>query len=195
MINEILQGRFPRGLQRFFGIQGDPPVPQLASEIMAGFNVNALETEERYLFDERIVQRFFDVTGDATHPGQVQLYNPTGSGQLLTVDAIYLLETGNSFYIQDANAGTLLTAATTTSPSSDTRWFPRVMSGQIRTDTTINAVGGTVLGIVNPGGYLPFPYVIVPGLYLTLRTGANAQRIAGYFQWRERVMPELEQRF
>jgi hypothetical protein len=46
--NEILVGRFNRGLQKLFGIKGEPPVPQIAGEIMA---VHPLKNgvENRYL--------------------------------------------------------------------------------------------------------------------------------------------------
>lgn len=196
MLNEILQGRLPRGIQRFFGIQGQTAVPQLSNEVMPTYDITNSPTDHLYLFDVRVCARFFDNTGDATNPGQVQLYNPTGSGQLVLVKGFWLtgIASPQLVQIRDVNASTLL-ALNSQGVTCDTRWLPRVAVCQIRGAANAPAAG-TVLGVVETGsGWTPFEYVLTPGTWLGLSSSLNTQRVCGMFVWHERTMPELEQRF
>lgn len=195
-LNEILQGRLPRGIQRFFGIQGEAPAPQLSQLVTPTYNLTTLPADHQYLFDIRLCSRFFDVTGDATHPGQVQLYNPTGSGQLVIVRGFWLCGVASPQLIQirDVNAAALL-ALNQQGMVNDARWFPRVAVSSIRGAADQNALG-VVLGVVESGsGWTPYDYVLTPGTWLTLASSLNAIRVTGMFVWTERGLPELERSF
>lgn len=194
--NEILQGRLPRGIQRFFGIQGDAPAPQLSQLVTPTYNLTTLPADHQYLFDIRMCSRFFDNTGDATHPGQVQLYNPTGSGQLVILKGFWLTGVASPqlLQIRDTNSGALL-ALNQQGVVADARWFPRVAVASIR-GASDQAAAGVICGLLETGsGWTPYEYVLTPGTWLTLVTSLNAQRVAGMFVWVERGLPELERSF
>lgn len=194
---EILQGRLVRGVQRFFGIQGDAAVPQLSPDVQSTLEVGQLPEELQYLFDVRRSYCFFDVTGDATHPAQVQLYNPTSSGVLAVLEGfecITVTSGATVILVRDMNASTLITEATTTARDGDVRWFSSVPASQVRTAALINAVGGSILAYTNESQWYDFPYILTPSTFITLQSQGNAQRLTGHFRWRERRLPDLEQR-
>lgn len=95
--NEILVGRLNRGIQKWTGIKGEPPAPQLASEIVTGFNLFR-GIEERYLDG-------YDIFGNAAIVNVVgqtsahRLRNPKGSGIVATITSL-VLSVGASEQVQ-----------------------------------------------------------------------------------------------
>src|SRR5260370_12899082 len=78
IFNEILEGRFNRGLQKLFAIKGGPPVRQLGGEIMP---VHPLRSGVENLWLEGW-NRFVAFTDLTTRVGQivgVRMRNPIGS--------------------------------------------------------------------------------------------------------------------
>src|SRR5260370_39141970 len=78
IFNEILEGRFNRGLQKLFAIKGGPPVRQLGGEIMP---VHPLRSGVENLWLEgwnRFVA-FTDLTSCVGQIVGVRMRNPIGS--------------------------------------------------------------------------------------------------------------------
>src|SRR5260370_39848254 len=88
IFNEILEGRFNRGLQKLFAIKGGPPVRQLGSEIMPVLPVfNGVEN--RFLEAWNV----YGLTttqgaGGAGVPTSVRLRNPVGLNTIEVITAI-----------------------------------------------------------------------------------------------------------
>jgi hypothetical protein len=77
IFNEILVGRFNRGLQKLFGIKGPPPVRQLAGEIQPSHQLFS-GCENRFLEGWTVFGSGVAIAGGATTP-QVRIRNPLGS--------------------------------------------------------------------------------------------------------------------
>jgi hypothetical protein len=86
--NEILSGRYNRFLQRLFSIKGGPPSPQLASEIMASFDVHRLPVEYRFLMQERLYGSGQTVLASVGNLSALRLRNPASSNVLITIEKI-----------------------------------------------------------------------------------------------------------
>ena len=80
-LNEILVGRFNRGLQKVFGIKGGPPVATLAPEIMPTHWVFG-GNEQMYLIGWQMFGMQQSQAAVAANFSQVQVRNPPGSNVL-----------------------------------------------------------------------------------------------------------------
>lgn len=85
--NEILVGRFNRGLQKLFQIKGPPPVPTLASEIIA---VHCLKNgyENLYLEGWTRFGAIFTVTASAGNISAFRLVNPLSNNVLIVLEKL-----------------------------------------------------------------------------------------------------------
>ncbi len=86
--NEILAGRFNRALQKFLGMKGGPPAPQLASEISTNFQFNQMGVDFRWLEGW---ERFWGVVAPgpvAAQNSAVQLRNPPNSGVMVVIEKL-----------------------------------------------------------------------------------------------------------
>jgi hypothetical protein len=82
--NEILVGRINRGLQKYFGIKGDAPVPQLAGDVSVG-HVLFNGVENRYLEGWESFGFLQSQGAVAASSGAIRLRNPTGSGVVAVI--------------------------------------------------------------------------------------------------------------
>src|SRR5437899_9413190 len=87
LYNEILVGRFARGIQKYFGAKGSPPIKQLAGDL---YIVHKLfnGAENRYLEGW---SRFGWVAGQAAAVGNksaVRLRNPPTSNVIAVIERI-----------------------------------------------------------------------------------------------------------
>lgn len=86
--NEILAGRFNRGLQKLLSMKGEPPSPQLASEIMPTLPL-PLGNEYRYIEGwDRFGAFANQGAGGVGTFSTFQLLNPAGSGILCVVEKL-----------------------------------------------------------------------------------------------------------
>jgi len=77
--NEILVGRFNRGLQKLFSIKGGPPVAQIGGDLIATFPL-PVDQEFRYLNGWQTFGSVTSLAAVAAQSGFIQLRNPANSG-------------------------------------------------------------------------------------------------------------------
>jgi hypothetical protein len=199
--NEILVGHLNRGLQKHLQMKGEPPAPQLASEIQPALNLyNGVEN--RYVFGWNKFSISTSVTGGAAQFAGLRLRNPTGSGAIAVIEYISV----SSGAVQQMFAGlgpitgdltTVLTAqrldarrgssgqAGTCVPSSSTN-TGGAFSPQI--GTWLAAVATPVQLISDEQQEIP----LLPGDAFQLDAGAAASQLVPWIMWRERFLEESE---
>ncbi len=97
-INEILVGRFNRGLQKLFGIKGSPPVPQLASDvqpvhiIFAGVETRFLDNWKRFANGATVGAQGVGV------PSAIFLRNPPNSNVIIVVEKAWVTVASGATY-------------------------------------------------------------------------------------------------
>lgn len=199
--NEIMQGRFPRALQRFFGIQGPPPVPQLSPEVQAQLDVGPQASELSYLLDERLCAASVLVSAVVGQQSFAILHNPVSSGMLMVVDEVH----GSVLTVTDylaiiASSG--ITAFTAASEFvRDLRWTAGRTVGFVSSGNGAGAIGAsnqlaTVRAAADAFIQMPgMPVVLLPGDQLLLGVLTDNIAMVGGFSWRERALPELERAF
>jgi hypothetical protein len=89
--NEILVGRFNRGLQKLFGMKGGPPAPQLASEIAVTHSLMS-GVEHRYLEGwQKFGVNVNQAAGGAGTRAGFRIDNPKGSKIIAVIERITLV--------------------------------------------------------------------------------------------------------
>ncbi len=95
--NEILAGRFNRALQKFLGMKGGPPSPQLASEISTNFQFNQMGADFRWLEGWERFWSFIALGPSVGNNNGVQLRNPLTSGIIAVIEKISFFQNGADF--------------------------------------------------------------------------------------------------
>lgn len=85
--NEILVGRFARGLQKLFGIKGEVPVASLAGELVVSHMVMS-GRENRYLEGWRTFGARLSVGAVAAQDTVFRFNNPSGSNTIAVVEGM-----------------------------------------------------------------------------------------------------------
>jgi hypothetical protein len=85
--NEILVGRFNRGLQKLFSIKGGPPVPTLGSEIMP-IHPLASGVENRYLEGWNRFSSFFNLAAAVGFNSDARIRNPKANNVIAVLEKI-----------------------------------------------------------------------------------------------------------
>lgn len=203
--NEILVGRFNRGLQKLFGLKGPTPIGQAGGEILP-----VLETENMMSLELRLLQSWRSWAntlapgaGGAGNRTAVRLRNPTGSNVIAVVEKITFVGSGAAVDFPFITRGPTGTGDLTSS----------VTAGNVR-DVRIGPLGPTILqsfstaatvvGInwwqgalaVNAQSdailYSNQELVIGPGDVMTIFANTlNQGMLVSYF-WRERALEEGE---
>jgi hypothetical protein len=108
--NEILVGRFNRGLQKLFGIKGDAPVPTLSGEVSPS-HVLQSGAENRYLEGWNLFGDHLLLGPSVGNNNGVRLRNPATSGVIAVITKVLVFTTGtvDSFTISRATTGVDLT--------------------------------------------------------------------------------------
>src|SRR5215469_96 len=103
--NEILVGRYNRHFQKLLSMKGEPPAPQLASEIVPGLSLFS-GVEERYLqgWNRNAVPDF--VTGGAAQQAGIRLRNPKTSGVVAVLEQAYFYCVTNTVEVSVQQATT-----------------------------------------------------------------------------------------
>lgn len=200
--NEILVGRHNRFLQKYFGLKGGPPSPQLSSEVQPTFELeSAMNVENRFVHSWRIFGGFgFGAAGGAGNRSAVQLFNPATSGVIAIIEKVTYFSSATD--TPSLTRSALPTGLTTGvgQGSRDLR-AAAVSSCLLKTSVNAGAVGGFILweGSV-PAANNQVDVIqthnqelaLLPGDNYTLFGGTLNQAVNVSFFWRERAQEEGE---
>jgi hypothetical protein len=198
--NEILAGRFNRGLQKVFSMKGPSPAPQLGGEIMPTFAMQG--GAENYVLQsvEKFGVRLF-IAGVAAQFSAHRLRNPAGSGvvaifEKLSVELNPNIETqmfiqtspadlagivvmGNQRFDNRGRPSPTLVASQATLvafPGNTMYW-----GGFSATNQTIDMISTDIQ---------EFP--LLPGDFVEVVTAAANSNMSTSFWWRERALESSE---
>ncbi len=124
IINEILVGRFNRGIQKLLAIKGSPSTPQVAGEFYPTIDTMEGGVENRFLFGWNRYGTGLVAAGAAGQISPVRFRNPAGSNVLAVLEKIQVSFTDNpdsDFSMQAADGTTGDLSATTTGIGLDFR--------------------------------------------------------------------------
>lgn len=205
LYNEILVGRINRFLQKYYGIKGSPPAPQLASDITTSLNMwNGCEN--RYLEGWNRFAGNFGVTAQAANPNGIKIRNPSGSNVIAVVEQVTgQAATADNLGVQhgvsSTNYNTLPSLAAT---RLDPRGNPQptlIVSNTSGAQSPV-AFGATIDSIGIPAALLGQRIALIfedfqaipllPGDALQVAGSTNNNLLAVGFLWRERAMEEGE---
>jgi len=198
--NEILVGRVNRGLQKLFGIKGEPPVPTLASEVMPvhqlfnGVENRFLESWERHGFT------WFTPAVVGQNSG-IRWRNPAGSNLIAVLENV---EIGVS--IADTLVSLRLGATGADLSSSDTPGITRIdargrkltsmiMSHQSAAPGFGQMMGGFAILATQSKQYISNEnqeLTALPGDAIQIDTTVTNEVLAVSFIWRERFLEDSE---
>ncbi len=189
--NEVLSGRFNQLLTKLFSMKGGAPAPQLSPEIQPVISIGELQGDLHYLADERMCASGITATGDATHPGIVQLVNKV-PGVIGTIEFIVLTFTA-------AGIWTIRTGATERTPSGVTRFRDSRIAGTPALNTAVAAdqvaSGNTlseVAGVANSTVIVPVEIVMTNKSVVEVVSNSNTARVSAGFFWVERRVEPSE---
>jgi hypothetical protein len=205
--NEILVGRFNRGLQKLTQIKGDAPAPQLASDISAGI-VIPLGNEYRYLDSWDMFSQVMIAAAVAANGSAVMLRNPSTSNVIAVIEKLAITQTLVTGAAEDRltmgpSAIDLTTVQSPTRSSVDAR-TQRVRAACIGSVvTTVPGVAGDLsvsLARLSLPANSVYDYVndvvseitLLPGDAVTYVAGVVNQRVAWALRWRERFLEDSE---
>lgn len=200
--NEIRVGRFNRHLQKFLGMKGAAPSPNLTKEIAAHFLLeDGAAADQRYLQSWETFGSFFNVAAALGFNSGGQLRNPAGSNLIAVVERISVTLFNQStieYSVGVVNAD-LPVVNTTVGFDGRTRQFGAGLH------VSQNPVGSGVAGLGVVGVFQPAAFVVVemilerdhqfallPGFGCEIRNLTSNQAILGTFKWRERFLEEGE---
>jgi len=201
LYNEIQIGRVNRFLQKYFGIKGGPPSPQLQADVGVAFPLfNGVEN--RYLEGWQRFAVNHSQVAVAANAGTVQFRNPVGSNMIAVFEKLMGTNTGGA---TDFPAISLLSSnadlATVFTPSNirldnrhninPTMILSRASPGPAVVQTILLAtlaVNANYDFIVQDDQEIP----LLPGDVLRYNSGIVNQRIDCSAIWRERFLEEGE---
>jgi hypothetical protein len=206
--NEILVGRYGRGLQKLFAIKGSPPVRQIGGELTPVFDCEELTPEQRSLFSQFKYGLTVIFSPTAGNPGAVRLRNPPGSNVVAIFEKVQVSPQGgalSTFFLETQT--TTVDLATPITLGSNVGFDTRtgiqgnskppllLLSTQstppalslIRVEVSLNV--GTWYDFL-AGAHQEIP--LFPGDAIQLRTSQVSQPIDPTFWWRERFLEESE---
>lgn len=199
--NEILVGRFNRGLQKLVGIKAEPPSPQLASEIQPTIQL-PLGVEYRYLDSWQQFAVTATVAAVAAQEGVIRFRNPVGSNVIAVFEGILLINrtaTATDIVIERSTVNSDETNVQSTSPMRlDARGIQAatvVVSTNTIAAASLNLLADIMLAvnssfqvIVTDDQEIP----LLPGDVLRLRNNTVNLETAASVRWRERFLEESE---
>jgi len=197
--NEIQIGRLNRFLQKYLGIKGGPPAPQLQADIGATINLfNGVEN--RYLEGwDRYGNNWFQ-TAVGAQSGAARLRNPTGSNVIAVVEQVVVENVlAEEFLARLIAIATDLATVNAAGVQLDGRTRPN--ASMISSQTTLVAVPTTF--IIRRGAHAANTEVqlivdefqqvtILPGFALEIDTSTVNQAFAVSMIWRERFLEDGE---
>ena len=202
LYNEILVGRYARGLQKTFGIKGTPPSKQLGGDIVPTFPIRP-GTDYDYL---NSVNRYGGAATGGAVAGQVsfmQLRNPAGSGVVAEILKI-TVAMGVAGVLEIAFGVGVAQGASTIAPGR--------LDGRLGNNAFPSSLVLTVGSAVSPAGGLPVIWQfrrstidaldvilteqhqlpLLPGDVAILFCNQVNTALDGTIWWRERVLEDSE---
>ncbi len=200
--NEILVGRYNRYLQKLFAIKGQPPSPQVASDIQPSLAMME-GVENRYLQSWERFTNVNIVAAVAASNGAIRLRNPVGSNVIAVVEKILVVNpnavnTAPELQITRVDPGDLGTLIGS-SPAMDSRGRPS--STLILSQAAPGASLGFVLArVLLTQTVTNWDYIItenqevtmLPGTAVEVRDTVVNTIVQWNLIWRERALEESE---
>lgn len=198
--NEIQIGRLNRFLQKYFGIKGGPPAPQLAADIQVALNLfNG--AENRYLegWDR------FAVTDSqaavAANAGGLRLRNPAGSNVIAVFEGVWAF---NTTAVVDQPA--LQHAAIATDLGTAIAFTTNRLDPRGRPNSSLIFSKASPAALLTTMWQLPFlantfsafigtdieEFPLLPGDAIQIVSNQVNQLIGASFLWRERFLEDGE---
>lgn len=197
-MTELQQNRYDQLLRRVADLKGaGSKVNDVLQELFPMIDVENVPGELLLLMGTRICQGAVTITGAAGQAGRVQVFNPVGSGFIITVTSIIASYTSNAL-VRIGTTTTALTTGVGTETFRDRRLLATSRPvGQIRSLSSVALTGANLLfrtlattpvKLTDPNGLAVLP----PGTGYEIGTGTLAIETAASFLWRERVAQPSE---
>jgi hypothetical protein len=203
--NEILSGRFNRGIQKLFSMKGGPPAPQLASEITVNHQLYS-GVENRYLEGwNRFGVGAQVAAGGAGNRAAVRIRNPFQSGILVVIEKISFSSSLQDFPLVTLGAATDLGGVVTVNSGFDNRGAPtpvaivsasgaavflgfQIWQGAMPVNSTLDVIQLDDQELA----LLPQTTVALGNGAITAYSGVLNQALNVAIWWRERVLEDSE---
>lgn len=199
--NEILVGRINRGLQKLIGLKGEPPAPQMASDIQATLPL-PLGSEYLYLDGWESFAARNSIGAVAGNFGGLQIRNATASGILVVVTSVYTFPATGTGTLSIGASNTDLTNIFPNPARLDARGRNKPTAIISSTAGVLPSAGlNTVMVfrqpvnvgqiLVGPGGYI-WEIPLLPGDVLQVSDQTANEAMDVSLAWRERPIEESE---
>lgn len=198
--NEILVGRFNRGLQKLVGVKGEPPSPQIASEIQPTFPIR-LGADFRYLESWNRYSLGDNFSALAANVGRARIRNPLGSNIIVVLEQIWMASSAaDTIFLQHGIQNADLT---TVENLASARWDPRggpSPNAVVSKQQSANAFFGGNAIVLPTSGNIPISLIstenqeipLLPGDSLELQQNTVNLSFWFAFWWRERFLEDSE---
>jgi len=196
--NEIQQTRWDRMVRRVAGIIGPgSKVAEVITELFPMINVEEPPPELLLLGGTVLGMGASDLTGAAGQQPKIQLFNPVGSGQIVTVTDLFFTATASVVFRVSRDTAPLASGIAT-QVARDTRQIASSLptAGMFQESSVgfinANMIFFSALNLAqhkfSPNGIM----VLAPGTGITISTTTAASRILVTFLWRERPAEQSE---
>jgi len=198
IFNEILAGRFNRGLQKFFSMKGRAVTPQLSGEVVPVLPF-FWGLEARYLESWNRFGSFTNTAAVAAQNSVGRIHNPTGSGVIVVLEKLAFTHGIQGTVNLEYGANVDL-ATPSTIIGFDLRGGPQ-LGGSVCVVSSANNVGTfNTFAIPNIGANQQFDWILFdeqellinPGNSISVRNSTVNDFLQVNFVWRERALEESE---
>lgn len=198
MTSELQTNRYDQVVRRVGGIIGPgSKVSEALTELFPVIDVEQLPGELLLLGGTQLCMGAIERTGAVAEAARLQLFNPLGSGKLVTLSTC-IMSTALAQILRWTTNKTALTTGVGTERFRDERLATTARpAGQIRTDSTVALTDATGQGRIAANTMFPLEdengvAVLPPGSGFEIGTGTDNTSILVTFFWRERVALDSE---
>lgn len=183
--NVIGNGRFSSALQRFLGIRGSTPAPQLAPDVMGVYEISDYGAGRAFLLGVLRAEATGLVAAVAAQFSGFSIFNPVNSGVLLHINTL-AISAANAVQVTLANVAGI--AGAQQPRVTDGRW-----GAAVRPAAVVGASTEAVLPADAPQRTLffaaagtPVDYTLPPGWRIAVHVGTANVALTWAAQWDER---------
>jgi len=200
-VTEIQQNRWDRLIRRAGNIVGGgSEVNDTLNELFPTIDVENVPGELLALMGTRIAFGGSIVTAGGGLRPQIQIFNPVGSGTIITVTRMIVASSSATVPLQWAITNVAFTTLTSRGSLRDSRLLdPATNSSVAEIRVQSSAVPVAVVGVTRASANDPFQLedengicVLSPGFGLGVDSGTVASLLAASFYWRERTAEPSE---